>query len=186
MSNADQSGGNATAYRPQVGKSLKLLAWKGITMPIMGVIYCMVISEGMRLLVPALGQPLHKLPIPGLSQLRGFRGVNRLDLAHLMAIMLLFAVWHLWCVILRISLGANDVLARSGWDPVAYGRFVMGLGIVVLGADMILFYIALAYMEWGRPAFSFPAIIGTIAYVGVIIFVSFMTVNLHRPIMEGK
>lgn len=163
---------------------VKSWAWKLVTVPIIGLIYCVLISEGLRYLFPALAQRLYKLPIPGLSYLRDYEAFYRLDLAHLFSIFLFIAVWYLWVVNLRAYLGDADVFNRSGWNPEAYRRFVLRLGVVVLGADAILFYIAITQQGWFGNRFSFTALVATVIYVAVIIFVSFVSVNLERPLKE--
>jgi hypothetical protein len=56
------------------------------------------------------------------------------------------------------------------------------LGFVILGADILLFYVAMTYSGWGESEFSFSAFLATIAYVGVLIFVSYVSIRLGRDI----
>jgi len=93
-------------------------------------------------------------------------------------------VWYLWVVNLRAYLGDEDVFNHSGWNPETYRRFVLRLGVVVLGADAILFYIAITQQGWSGNRFSFTALVATVIYLAVIIFVSFVSVNLERPLKE--
>jgi hypothetical protein len=162
---------------------VKAWLWKLITLPFLALIYLVVISEGLRLLVPVLGLKLHKLPLPGFSALRGFEGFYRLDMAHLFSVLLLWAVWYLWTVNLWILFAGPDFFARTRWDPETYTKFVRGLGVVILGADAILFYVGMTQQMggmFGGGGLSLSALLATVAYVGVIIFVSFVSVNLER------
>src|SRR5262245_52979714 len=79
---------------------LRYWLWQLATKSVLGVIYLAVISEGLRLLIPALGQKLHKLP--GLAALRNFDVTYRLDLAPFFAVFLLLAVFILWRRILDL------------------------------------------------------------------------------------
>jgi hypothetical protein len=100
-----------------------------------------------------------------------------------MAIVLCFAAWYLWVVNLYIHFAADEFFARTKWNPQTYTPFVRSLGVVILGADAILFYVGITQQMggiFGGAIISFSGIIATIAYVGVIIFISFVTVNLER------
>ena len=93
------TNGGSLAAEPiprQRGLSIKTWLWKIVTFPFLGTIYCSVIADGLRRLVPDLGRPLWRaVPFPGFSQLRYYEGLHKLDLAFLMALLLLFAVWFL-------------------------------------------------------------------------------------------
>src|SRR5438128_129475 len=53
-----------------VWRHLKYWAWQVFTKGLLGVIYAAVIAEGLRQLVPTLGQKLYRLP--GLGALRDY------------------------------------------------------------------------------------------------------------------
>jgi hypothetical protein len=145
--------------------------WQIATKLILGLIYLAVISEGLRVLIPALGQKLYKLP--GLSPLQDFEGTYRLDLAPFFALFLLVAVFVLWGRIIEVVVSDRD---PSLWTTEE--RFLFVLGCVILGADAILFFFAMTQMGWGS-GFTLSALVATAAYVGVLVFVSWMSVHLH-------
>ena len=163
---------------------LKSWAWKIFTVPIIWLMYCVLISEALRYLLPVLATRIHKLPLPFVSYLRYWEGFHRLDIAHLFAILLCMAVWFLWVEILTAFLSNERSVERSGWNPDAYRCFVNLLGGVVLSCDAILFYIAVTQLDWGSSRFSFAALVATAIYLGVIVFVSFVSVKLDRPLKE--
>src|ERR1051326_126135 len=163
----------------------KYWLWKAITIAVLGPIYCLVIAEGLRMLVPALGQKLHKLPLPGCSIFAQYQETRRLDLALFLSIFLLVAVWWLWEQVLKVFLSTETAILTSGWNPDAYKRLVMILGAVVLVADAALFYIAMVQMGWGTTRFSLAALLATAAYVAVIVFVSLVSLNLRKS-CEGR
>lgn len=164
---------------------IKYWMWKLITIAVLGPIYCSVIAEGLRMLVPALGQKLHKLAMPGFAVLGQYQETRRLDLAILFAAFLLIAVWWLWEQVLRILLGTDRVFQDSGWNADVYKRLVLILGVVVLVADASLFYIAMVQMGWGGTRFSLAALLATAAYVAVLVFVSLVSLNLSKP-FDGR
>lgn len=147
---------------------LWLLASKGI----LGFIYLAVISEGLRVLVPALGQKLYKLPF--LSQLKDYELTYRLDLAPFFAMFLLVAVFVLWPLIIGVWMRNRDIREWSQEQ-----KLVVALGSAILFADAVLFYYAMTQMTWGESSISFAGLVATTAYVGVLIFVSWATVKLN-------
>ncbi len=147
-------------------------SWQIAAKFVLGLIYLAVISEGLRALAPPLGQKLYKLPF--FSFLQDFEATYRLDLAPFFAFFLLVAVFVLWRRIIEVWL--------SGQDPSQWTReqqLVVALGCVILGADAVLFYFAMTQMGWGASVFSFSALVASAAYVGVLIFVSWISITLH-------
>jgi len=156
---------------------LKLLAWNVFTKPTLGLIYLAVISEGLRQLVPVLGQKLYKLP--GLSFLQDYEVTYKLDLAPFFAVFLLIAVWHLWAKVLElwISRDREDLW----WDSDSHKTLVRFLAVTILGADTFLFYSAVSQMGWSA-TLSLSALVATAAYVGVTIFVSYVSLCLRKDV----
>lgn len=165
---------------------LKSLAWNVLTLFSLGIIYWTIISEGLRLLMPVLGQKLHKASLPGFSYLDRFEATYRLDLAHGLAVFLFIATWNLWGMVLKSMLGSDEHFRRYGWNPQAFKRVVMVLGKVILCADAILFYIAMTQMGWSGTVFSIPALIATAGYVAILVFVKLVSVNLEKVATEDS
>lgn len=161
----------------------KYWVWQMVTKPSLGVIYLSVISDGLRYLVPPLAQRLYKLP--GLSVLQDYEETYRLDLAPFFAFFLLIAVWYLWEKLLQLWLGWDEALDGSEWNLEAYRRLISTLGVAIVGADACLFYVAMTQVGWRGMHFSFSALVATAAYVGVLIFVSLVTVNLRRALKNS-
>ncbi len=155
---------------------IKYVIWMIFTKVGLGTIYIAVISEGLRYMVPALGQRLYK--IPGLGFLEDFEETHGLDLAPFMAIFLLIAVFWLWERILHIWLASDE----EGIDWLNETKLLMVLGTSILGADAILFYIAMTQVGWGGTVISISALLATVAYVAILVFVSYVTVTLRTII----
>lgn len=163
----------------------KYWLWKLFTIVILAPIYCSVIAEGLRMLVPAMGQKLYKLAIPGFSMFGQYQETRRLDLAIFMAIFLLLAVWWLWEQVLKVFLSTDAVFEGSGWNAANYTRVVLILGVIILGADACLFYVSMVQMGWGATRLSIPSLLATAAYIAVIVFVSLVSLNLRKP-LDGR
>jgi hypothetical protein len=161
---------------------LKLWTWNLFSVTVLGVIYWSVIAEGLRFLVPFLGQRLSKLPIPGFSRLADFEWTHRLDLANAMSVFLFIAMWNLWGLLLKAWLGTSEVFQKSGWDAETYKTIVLTLGVVVLGADGVLFYIAMTQMGWAGTRFSLSALLATCMWVAVLVFVKLVSINLEKEV----
>ena len=158
---------------------LKWWAWFILTKAFLGVIYISVMADGLRTLIPALGQKLYQLPL--LGELKHYEGTHRLDLAPFMAFLIAIAVFYLWERILSFWLGA-EYDDGPHWDSEKEGELVLKLGYVLLGADILLFYSAMTAAGWGESVFSFSALLATISYIGVMIFVSYVSIRLNRDI----
>ena len=155
----------------------KYWGWQCFTKPIMGLIYLAVISEGFRLLVPVLGQRLYKLP--GLSFLEDYEATYKLDLAPFFAVFLLIAVWHLWGKVIGFWIARDD--DDSWWNTDAHKFLVRILAVIILGADGFLFFASVSQMGWSA-TISVSALVATAAYVGVTIFVSYVSLCLRKDL----
>jgi len=161
---------------------LKYWLWQIVTKLLLGMIYVAVISEGLRFLVPALGQKLWKLP--GLRMLKDYEDTYRLDLAPILSIFVLIAVWYLWDKILQVWLHSDRVFVAEGFNPQAYRTLVLMLGCVILAADAVLFYTAMTHVGWRGTVFSVSALLATAAYLAVLVFVSFVSINLRNDLKK--
>lgn len=157
-----------------------LIVWKLFSFAILSVVYWTMISEGLRHLVSPLGQKLYRVPLPGFSFMQNEMTLRRLDLAHCIAILLLLATYALANENLRIILRSDHSIGR-GFNPAVYVKFVQLMGLTIIGIDAVLFYMAMSQMSgWGGSRFSVTTLLATVLYVGVLLFTSFMTVNLER------
>ena len=94
-------------------------------------------------------------------------------------------MWWLWEQVLKVLLTTDIAFHDSGWNPDAYKRLVLILGVVVLVADAALFYISMVQLGWGGARFSLPSLLASAAYCAVIVFVSLVSLNLRKP-FEGR
>lgn len=159
---------------------IKLLLWTVLVKLPLAVIYVVIIADGLRYLIPPLGQKLWKIPL--LTFLREYEAFYRLDLAPFMSIFILLAVWHFWDEILEILLVRQT--AEGEWVPDNRALLVMTVGAVILGADVCLFYIGISQSSWGGTGFSVSALLATTAYLGVLIFVSYRSLDLRLSLRE--
>lgn len=162
----------------EITARIKYWAWKLLSMAVIAPIYIAIVSDGLRYLIPPLGQKLSKLPF--LQIFGDYESTHRIDLAHPMALVLLFAVWWLWDRLLMAWLGGD--IDYLGFDPDAYNVVVNVLGISIVSADAMLFYLGATQSTWGGTAFSFSALLATIAYVAILVFVSFVSCVLRRQL----
>jgi hypothetical protein len=151
---------------------------------LIGIGYVAVIGEGLRMVVPALGIKLYKLPL--LGALRQYQGWHDLDLA-LFAGMLLFALssW-IWCALLETWLYDNTALQVTDRAAAKYEKFLGVLGSIILLSDACLFYRAMTFVGWGAKSFSHSAALCTLAYLAVLVAVCVVSVNLKRNYLSLK
>lgn len=159
---------------------IKFWAWKVVTMLILGPIYIAIISEGLRTLIPALGQRISRIPF--LDFFDDFDATHRLDLAHLMSLVLLIAVWWLWDRLLTIWLGGD--FDAQGFNAELFKKIIYILGTTIVGTDACLFFLSVTQSTWGGSSFSFSAILATACYLAILIFVSFVSCVLRRDLLS--
>jgi len=156
---------------PTIRAHARYWAWQVASKSILGVIYLAVISEGLRVLIPALGQKVYKLPM--LGSLKDYEATYRLDLAPFFAFFLLIGVFVLWPKIIALWVSQLEV---GEWTKEQ--QLVVAMGGTILGTDAVLFYYAMTQMTWGSSEFSFSAFVATAAYVAVLVFASWMSIKL--------
>lgn len=150
---------------------------KLVALIVAGPVIIPIIAEGARRLMPALAQKLHTLPIPLVHHLKYYEGWAKLDLAFGLSFLLFFTVYWLWLNILRLV--AYPEKARG--SP-AFQQLVMAIGIIVVLADAILFYYALAQRSgvFGGGVWSFGALVLTVIYVGIVLSFALGAVHLEE------
>lgn len=161
---------------------IRLLLWNCLTLPVVGLIYWVINAEGVRLQIPIFALRLHKLPIPGFSYLKDYEGLYRLDLAHVFAMFLLFAVWHLWIVVVRLLLYGQLNRSDDVQNVSRFLTFVLTLAAIIIGGDAILFYFGLSARVdslWSTSSGLTP-LFATIVYTAVLAFVALVHVQLEH------
>jgi hypothetical protein len=181
---------SAGAYRAEEPSAFGIaIAWAKLwsfrpVKLVIGIGYVVVITEGLRMVVPALGIKLHKLPL--LASLREFEGWHDLDLAPFAAILLFFFSSSIWCALLEVWLYDNSMLKASGRSADRYETCLMVLGSIILFSDACLFYRALTMAGWGGAVFSLTAFFCTLAYLAILVSVCVLSVNLKRNYLSLK
>ena len=160
---------------------LKYWMWFLLKWCVLGVIYVAVIAEGLRQLMPPLGQRLHKV-VPFLADLKNYEGTYKLDLAPFLSLFILIGVFDLWERLIVVYLRDSKPDSTYPWHPSKFMTFVLHLGLVLIGADAILFYLAMSQAGWGSSFISFSALIAVVAYGAVLVFVSFMSARLSYAV----
>ena len=166
----------------------KYYGWLVFTKLVLGVVYLSIVADGLKYIIPSLGMKLSKVPLFGF--LDGYQLTYRHDLASAMALFVLLAVFWLWDQALTLWIIGKDTKYVSD-DPLFRVRresSIYSLAIVVLSMDAILFFIALVQSNWDGSVFSFTALIATILYSSVLIFVTLVTIELRQKLsnVEGE
>ena len=162
--------------------SWKTLNFKSVlftcfVIPILGVIYWIVNSQGIRVSLPIFAMRLHKLPIPGLSYLRKWQNLRDLDLAHVFALFMLVAVWSLSSTVWRLLLYGDAPSNRI--DPVLYRRCLFSIAAPVIMCDLLMFWRGAADQAGLFGGGGLIPLAATIGYTGLLAFVSFRHVTLQ-------
>lgn len=179
--------GVARSVRPTI--LAMLVAWGKLWcfFPIkvlIGVGYVIIISEGLRMVVPALGIKLYNLPF--LGTLKRFEVWHELDLAPFCAVLIFLFTNYLWCSLLDTWLYGEPTLPAAGRSSARYQRCTAVLGSVVLFSDACLFYKAMTMSGWGGRGFSYTSLFCTLAYLAILVSVCVVSVNLKRHYLSLK
>ncbi len=161
----------------------KYHAWSVLIHVVFAAVYIAIIAEGFRILIPTLAQRLYKLP--GLGFLKDYEATYKLDVAICMALFMMLAVLYLWHRLVEKWLGTTDSLYTphyddEGWSHRHHMMLLWTLGTVVLGCDTYLFYTSIVSLTWGDSEFSFTSFIATLAYLAILVFVSYISVILRK------
>jgi len=155
-------------------------AWQVVTKIVLGVIYMSIIAEGFRMLVPVLNRRLHRLPL--LGWMNDYEGTYEIDMASLMSVFMMVAVFSLWSRLLTLWITERIGLDQRLRKQNNADSFVMVFGIVILLSDTILFFVAVTEVSWSGEGFSFSALFATLAYVSVLVFTVYIYITLHEKI----
>jgi len=151
---------------------------------LIGVGYVVVITEGLRMVVPALGIKLYNLPL--LGGLRDYEGWHDLDLAPFVAVLLFLFSSSIWCSLLETWLYDGSMLQAVGRQATRYETCLLVLGSIILFADACLFYRAMTFVGWGGAVFSPSSLLCTLAYLAILVSVCVVSVNLKRKYLSLK
>ncbi|HVX12083.1 MAG TPA: hypothetical protein VHC22_12955 [Pirellulales bacterium] len=163
--------------------AVQLWCFRLIKFP-MGVGYVVVITEGLRRVVPALGMKLYNVPF--LGAMKDFELWHNLDLAPLAAILLYLFSSSIWCSLLELWLYDDTALGAIGRQGGRYQQCMLVLGSIILFSDACLFYRAMTMTGWGGRAFSFTSLFCTLTYVAILVSVCLASVNLKRRYLYLK
>lgn len=168
----------------------RVVLWNAITMPLIGLLYWVVNAQGIRSEFPVFARRLYQLPLPGLSRLRGYEGLHILDLAHVLAILLLGFVWYFWILVIRVWLYGEDPVKDPSLNRSSYYVFIFTLsGVMILG-DATVFYCGLfdhVGSMWGETN-RFVPFVATMLYMGLLAAAAKVHVHLthqaSRPVTD--
>ncbi|QDS92505.1 hypothetical protein FF011L_12510 [Roseimaritima multifibrata] len=125
--------------RKPLGKRLKYYAVNAIALPTGLIVSAEVSAAGLRSLLAVTQMPLSRLPISGAAQISQYQGIERLDLAILMAALLFAATAVLWANVFKCLAKPGQITAdwknRKAWLIL---RSV--IAVTVLSSEAVLFY----------------------------------------------
>jgi hypothetical protein len=150
------------------------------TVPVLILIYSVVNAQGLRVTIPALSTKLYKLPVPGFSHFEHLKNLRDLDLALILAMFMLCAVYVLTNAMVEILLFGPGDDQRLNVD--LHVRFLTCLGSAMLLIDTCMFYRGISEQGFLDEGVTITPIIATIGYTGLLIFIAYFHVMLKRRI----
>jgi hypothetical protein len=168
----------------------KYWAWTIAAKGMIALICTTIIAEGLRVMMPVLGIRMHRAPF--LSFLKDYEATYRLDSATFVALGILLAVWAVWTAVLKKWLGGGTLFPKSDEEKSKeeqkedrHARFIFVIACGLLCGDALLFYMGSAQMSWGG-GFSFSAVLVTAMYVGMSLYIAYVTANMKIEIEKLK
>lgn len=163
-----------------IGLQVRAVLWTLVSKPLLGLIVFPISSEGARLILPSLSKPLSSLP--ALGALADFEATYQIDLAHCFALGLMMAAFTMSGHLIAIRLELQIAARYSSRE--AKG-FIVGLGLLVLMTDLALFYLGVQETQWGGAGLAPEPLLASLAYIGVVLFTSYVSQTLHERIEEA-
>lgn len=140
------------------------------------LVYWVVDSAGVRAIAPDAATKLYKVPIPGFSLLEDYEWTFRLDVAHLLVIVLFAASLFACGVVVRLQLLGD--IGRPVWlecDEQLYRQLVLGFAGFALLLDCVVFYCGASAQGGflgGDYIVSLPTLFLTLAYAVALLGVA--------------
>ena len=163
-----------------IGARLQYWSFTVISKFLMAILYSSLISKGLRLSHPETGMKLSKF----LPLLEDYELTYHWDLAHISAFILLFLTWFFWFLILQLVLNRElEAMLRDwGWPYDWTKRIVFTIGGIIITVDACVFYRAFNAAIWGQTGFSASALIATLAYVTILVAITFVSIFLGQTV----
>jgi hypothetical protein len=167
--------------RPVNGQSIKARlksgGWTIFAKGIFAMVYVGILSEGFRVLVPAMTRKVYRLPFLGF--LKQYEEFYKLDLAPIFALILMFAVFWLTGRMIRawLDLRPDHRLSQGERIDICFGAPLFVL-------DSLFFYFGACHMKWGSVGLDIWVLLATVTYSLVVLYVSYVSVTLHMAIEE--
>lgn len=156
----------------------KSLIFSIATVPVLILIYSVVNAQGLRLTIVTLGTKLYKLPVPGFSYFEHLKNLRDLDLALVLALFMLCAVYVLTNAMVEILLFGPHMDERLNVN--AHVRFLTCLSSALLLIDTCMFYRGISEQGLLDDGGGVTPLVATVGYSGLLIFVAYFHVMLKR------
>jgi len=114
-----------------------------LLLPLVALIYVIVGAQGLREMMSIFETRLYRTPIPGAGILRQYDGLNRIDLAMCMGLLLFVIVSYIWVRVFLELRGVGHIAAQRTKNP-AFFYCIVSIAAVILIGDAGLFYLGLA------------------------------------------
>jgi uncharacterized protein YneF (UPF0154 family) len=150
----------------------KYFLWVALTALVLVALCLPLTAEAIRGLLPSLGTKLSKTAVIGGM----FSGRSMAKLGAVYAVVLFF-----WRELLALWL---DPDAETDFHEGPYRTLATLCGLLVLGIDGVLMYIAIASLNWGEVTFSLVALLFTLTYVVGLVFASLVSMRLRKDIKK--
>lgn len=160
-------------------------AWTVATKGVVLIIYVTLIRDGLIALFDPFAIRLSSLPL--LSVLGAFESTRKTDIAFVTAFVVFIAVSWSWDSTLRFY-GSGDAsrLLKGADDRIERRAFMSyAVALLLIGVDMALMYMAVADAGWGGSAFSFSALLVSVLYGCLLVFVTLKSIQLESELSDA-
>lgn len=164
-------------------KALHFL-WIGPVKAIFAVIYIAIVRDGFVNLTPTFAMRLSQ--IPGLRFLADSDAFYAVDIALVLSAFLFIVVSYCWAALFRLWTSGDRSAFATDEQKYAnrYESLIVGLSMIVIFAELTLFYQAIVESTWGGSAFSFTALLASLVFVGVLLGVILIGIHLELTVKQ--
>jgi hypothetical protein len=156
---------------------LKYWIWTLFGKVVFALVYVGILSEGFRVLVPAMARKVYRLPFLGF--LKQYTEFYKLDLAPIFALILMLAVFWLTGRMIK-----TWMVLRSDYRLSQRERIDVCFGAPLFVLDALFFYFGASHLKWGSAGLDIWVLLATVTYSLVLLYVSYVSVTLHLAIEE--
>lgn len=146
-------------------------------------VYILACAEGLRSMFTLFEMKLYAVPFPRFRDIASYQGWNRLDIAHVVAAILIFALAYAWFWIIKHLAGNGNAIAERQLSP-AFFYFKALIVSLLVGIEAWIFFVGLG--AWGTAMWSEHSSIYTAGITTIYVAGMALVAMFHNSFHYGE